>query len=124
VPIVPGEEDRYNRRMEQAQQTPGAIYSNFEAYSLAMQDHNAAVTQYIEQEGIPTSTVVDGKTLYLNLGTTPAYYQEQADGGQLKNIWHPDNGLEKVTLSTLKQEKWVLTVLLLETPTGQKKTLH
>ena len=56
VPIVPGEEDRYNKRMEQAQQTPGAIYSNFEAYSLAMQDHNAAVKQYIEQEGIPTST--------------------------------------------------------------------
>jgi hypothetical protein len=89
VPIVPGEEDRYNKRMEQAQQTPGAIYSNFEAYSLAMQDHNATVKEYIEQENIPTSTVVDGKTLYLNLGTTPAYYQEQADGGQLKNIWHP-----------------------------------
>jgi hypothetical protein len=74
--------------MEQAKQTPGAIYSNFETYATAMQEHNDQVQQYIEQENIPTSTVVDGKTLYLNLGTTPAYYQEQEDGGQLKNIVH------------------------------------
>ena len=88
VPVVPGEGDRYNKRMEQAKQTPGAIYSNFETYATAMQEHNDQVQQYIEQENIPTSTVVDGKTLYLNLGTTPAYYQEQEDGGQLKNIVH------------------------------------
>ena len=87
--------------MEQAQ-TPGAIYSNFEAYALAMQDHNAAVTQYVEQENIPTSTVVDGKTLYLNLGTTPAYYQEQEDGGQLKTYYTPRNAAAIRT--TLKQE--------------------
>ena len=89
VPIVPGEGDRYNKRMEQAKQTPGAIYSNFETYADAMQEHNAQVKQYIEQENIPTSVEIDGKTLYLNVGTTPAYYQEQADGGELKNIWHP-----------------------------------
>ena len=90
VPLETGDggENRRQQRLAQAQKTPGAIYSNFEAYALALQDHNNAVTQYIEQEGIPTSTVVDGKTLYLNLGVTPAYYQEQEDGGKLKNILH------------------------------------
>jgi hypothetical protein len=86
--IGDGGEDRRQQKLAQAQKTPGAIYSNFEAYALAMQDHNASVKEYVEQENIPTSTVVDGKTLYLNLGTTPAYYQEQEDGGQLKNILH------------------------------------
>ena len=90
VPLETGDggESRRQQRLAQAQKTPGAIYSNFEAYALAMQDHNNAVTQYIEQEGIPTTTQVGGKTLYLNLGTTPAYYQEQEDGGKLKNILH------------------------------------
>jgi len=84
VPVVPGEGDRYNKRMEQAKQTPGAIYSNFETYATAMQEHNDQVQQYIEQENIPTSvTNEDGVELKLNLGITPAYYNEENAGGKL-----------------------------------------
>ena len=84
VPIVPGEGDRRQQRMAEASKTPGAIYSDFGAYSLALQAHNKNVASYVEQEDIPTSvTTPDGVEMSLNLGISPMYYNEQNDGGRI-----------------------------------------
>lgn len=84
VPIVPGEGNRRQQRMAEASKTPGAIYSDFGAYSLALQAHNKNVASYVEQEDIPTSiTTPDGVEMSLNLGMSPMYYNEQNDGGRL-----------------------------------------
>jgi len=84
VPIVPGEGNRRQQRMAEASKTPGAIYSDFGAYSLALQAHNKKITEYVEQEDIPTSvTTPDGVEMSLNLGISPMYYNEQNDGGRV-----------------------------------------
>ena len=70
VPIVPGEDEaRRQQKMADASKTPGAIYSDFGAYSLALQAHNKKITDYIEQEDIPTSiTTPDGVEMSFKFG--------------------------------------------------------
>ena len=76
-------------RSAELKKTPGPIYTNFAAYSKALQDHNKKIKTYVEDNKIPTSiTTPDGTKLELNLGLTPAYYQEQRDGGRLQNVLH------------------------------------
>ena len=76
-------------RSEELRKTPGPIYTNFAAYSKALQDHNKKIKTYIEDNKIPTSiTTPDGTKLELNVGLTPVYYQEQRDGGRLQNTLH------------------------------------
>jgi len=76
-------------RSEELRRTPGPIYTNFAAYSKALQDHNKKIKTYIEDNKIPTSiTTPDGIKLELNVGLTPVYYQEQRDGGRLQNTLH------------------------------------
>ena len=77
----PSDADRI--RSEELRKTPGPIYTNFAAYSKALQDHNKKIKTYIEDNKIPTSiTTPDGTKLELNVGLTPVYYQEQRDGGR------------------------------------------
>ena len=76
-------------RSEELRKTPGPIYTSFDAYARALQDHNKKIKTYIEDNKIPTSiTTPDGTKLELNLGLTPVYYQEQRDGGRLQNVLH------------------------------------
>tara|TARA_R100000388_G_scaffold35872_1_gene27960 strand:+ start:565 stop:4065 length:3501 start_codon:yes stop_codon:yes gene_type:complete len=83
----PSDADRI--RSEELRKTPGPIYTNFAAYSKALQDHNKKIKTYIEDNKIPTSiTTPDGTKLELNVGLTPVYYQEQRDGGRLQNVLH------------------------------------
>ena len=51
-------------RSEELRKTPGPIYTNFAAYSKALQDHNKKIKTYIEDNKIPTSiTTPDGTKL-------------------------------------------------------------
>ena len=83
----PSEADKI--RSANLRKTPGPIYTDFNAYSQALRDHNKKIKTYIEDNKIPTSvTTPDGVKLELNVGLTPTYYQEQRDGGRLQNVLH------------------------------------
>ena len=86
---VTGPSDADRIRSANLRKTPGPIYTNFAAYSKALQDHNKKIKTYIEDNKIPTSvTTPDGIKLELNVGLTPVYYQEQRDGGRLQDTLH------------------------------------